>query len=177
MAISRRVEHFKDIAFFTEEGIKPDKDSASSVYRHIPSAIIERGDLQLQLNCRWSVNMMVGIGVDRKIPAVAITRDGFRVGELSNFMDKDYYLLEEVVKRNGTDYTSGTRTLVGIGIPQWGEYFSFVNRVDIEEPSVVKVWRRMSEYSKDLWYVTVEPGRDLLTSLRGHLRISRPRNP
>lgn len=177
MAIPRRVEHFNDISFFTEKVVRPDKDTASGVYSHIPGAIVERGGLDLQLNLRWSVNMMVGIGVDRKIPAAAITTDGFQTGKLSDFMEQEYYLLEEIVRRNGTENIPGTRVLTGIGIPGWGDYFSFVSLVNMEEPSVVNFWKRRNEYSKDLWYVTVEPDRDLLTSLRGHLRISRPRNP
>lgn len=177
MAIPRKVEHFKDIPFFTDKVVQPDKETTTRVYSHILGANIERGGVRSKLDLHWSANLRVGIGIDRTISAAAITRDGLRIGKLSDFMEEGYHFVEETIVRNGIEYIPGTRILVGIGIPGWGASFYFVSQVDIEEPSVIRTWKRGNERDRDLWYLTVEPYSDLLTSLRGHLRISRPRNP
>lgn len=52
MAVSRKVEHFKDIPFFTEKVVHPDRETATLVYNHIPGANIVRGGVQLRVDLR-----------------------------------------------------------------------------------------------------------------------------
>lgn len=181
MSARREVNHYRDLHIFEGKILEPDKHSSSLTFKQIYGSIIHKAGIGIQVACRWSVNLRAGIGVDLDLPAIAITQDGVQIGEMGDFIKNGLYLLETRVKKDGSELIPDTNVLVEVGIPAWGAPFSFANIVSNLDAQIITFnsWLRNNGFrqQQQLCYAMVDPEPNFLRSLRGHLRVSRPRNP